>query len=79
MKDEKYTVRVMTRDPEGRRAKELAALPGVELFKGSFANETDLTNGFEGCDGAVSLQHTLSPLRGLPILIPNSDVSSIVR
>ncbi|KAL7898487.1 hypothetical protein HDV64DRAFT_269006 [Trichoderma sp. TUCIM 5745] len=45
-------VRVMTRDPEGRRAKELAALPGVELFKGSFANETDLTNGFEGCDGA---------------------------
>ncbi|PNP44966.1 hypothetical protein TGAMA5MH_03381 [Trichoderma gamsii] len=42
----------MTRDPENRRAKELAALPGVELFKGSFANEVDLTNGFKGCDGA---------------------------
>jgi hypothetical protein len=44
----------MTRDPESRRAKLLAALPGVELFKGSFANEVDLTNGFKGCDGAVS-------------------------
>ncbi|KAM0453974.1 hypothetical protein ACHAO4_004722 [Trichoderma viride] len=52
VKDEKYTVRVMTRDPENRRAKELAALPGVELFKGSFANEVDLMNGFKGCDGA---------------------------
>lgn len=44
----------MTRDPESRRATYLAALPGVELFKGSFANEVDLTNGFKGCDGAVS-------------------------
>ncbi len=54
VKDEKYEVRVMTRDPESRRAKELAALPGVELFKGSFANENDLRHGLEGCDGAVS-------------------------
>jgi uncharacterized protein YbjT (DUF2867 family) len=68
VKDEKYTVRVMTRNPENRRAKELAALPGVELFKGSFANEDDLTNGFKGCDGAVSLLHILSPL-GRPILL----------
>lgn len=45
----------MTRDPENRRARELAALPGVELFKGTFANEVDLTNGFKDCDGAVSL------------------------
>ncbi len=44
----------MTRDPDSRRAKDLAALPGVELFKGSFANEEDLINGFDGCDGAVS-------------------------
>lgn len=45
----------MTRDPESRRARELAALPSVELFKGSFANEDDLTNGFKDCDGAVRL------------------------
>lgn len=62
----------MTRDPENRRAKELAALPGVELFKGSFANEVDLTNGFKGCDGAVSLLHICLPFKDLPILIKNS-------
>jgi uncharacterized protein YbjT (DUF2867 family) len=45
----------MTRDPKSRRAKELAALPGVELFQGTFASEDDLTKGFTGCDGAVSL------------------------
>lgn len=44
----------MTRDPNSRRAKELAGLPGVELFKGTFASEDDLTGGFKGCDGAVS-------------------------
>lgn len=45
----------MTRDRNSRRAKELAALPGVELFQGTFASEDDLTKGFTGCDGAVSL------------------------
>jgi uncharacterized protein YbjT (DUF2867 family) len=55
VKDQKYKVRVMTRDTNSRRAKDLAALPGVELFKGSFANEDDLANGFKDCDGAVSL------------------------
>lgn len=44
----------MTRNTAGRRAKELAELPGVELFEGSFANEDDLKNGFKDCDGAVS-------------------------
>ena len=29
-----YTVRALTRNPEHRRAKDLAALPGVEIVKG---------------------------------------------
>ncbi|KAJ5620596.1 NmrA-like family protein [Penicillium lagena] len=52
VRDGRYQVRVMTRDPTSRRAKELAAFPGVELFKGTFASEEDLTKGFTGCDGA---------------------------
>ena len=60
VKDGKYQVRMMTRDLNSRRAKELAALPGVELFKGTFASEDDLTNGFTGCDGAVSYFSFLS-------------------
>jgi hypothetical protein len=55
VKDQKYQVRIMTRDPKSRRAKELATLPGVELFQGTFAREDDLTKGFTGCDGAVGL------------------------
>lgn len=35
-----YSIRVLTRDPESRRAKELAA-KGVELVKGTFITETD--------------------------------------
>lgn len=54
VKDQKYQVRIMTRDPKSRRAKELATLPGVELFQGTFASENDLTTAFTGCDGAVS-------------------------
>jgi len=43
----------MTRNKNSRRATELAALPGVELFEGTFANDNDLTKAFQGCDGAV--------------------------
>lgn len=57
VKDRRYHVRVMTRDPNSRRAKDLAELPGVELLKGTFASEDDLTSGFTGCDGAVSTSH----------------------
>lgn len=57
VKDRRYQVRVMTRDPDGRRARDLAVLPGVELFRGTFANEDDLTKGFTGCDGAVSISY----------------------
>lgn len=60
VKDHKYKVRILTRDPNSRRAKELATLPGVELLQGTFASESDLTKAFTGCDGAVSLSLTLT-------------------
>ncbi|KAB5585049.1 hypothetical protein GE09DRAFT_1015700 [Coniochaeta sp. 2T2.1] len=53
VQDGTYDVRLLTRDPESRRAKELAALgPNVELFAGSFMSEADLRAGFSGCWGA---------------------------
>ncbi|KAJ5226269.1 NmrA-like family protein [Penicillium chermesinum] len=52
VKDRRYDVRILTRNPNSRRAKELAELPGVELLQGTFASEDDLTSGFTGCDGA---------------------------
>ncbi|KAB5527919.1 hypothetical protein GE09DRAFT_1253435 [Coniochaeta sp. 2T2.1] len=53
VQDGKYAVRLLTRDPGSRRAKELAALsPNVELFAGSFMSEADLRTGFSGCWGA---------------------------
>lgn len=50
--DKKYSVRVLTRDPTSPRAKALLALGNVELVEGTFADETDLRNGYRGCDGA---------------------------
>ena len=50
--DKKYSVRVLTRDPSSPRAKALLALGNVELVEGTFADETDLRNGYRGCDGA---------------------------
>lgn len=50
--DGKYHVRILTRDPSSRRAKDLGALPNVELFVGTLASEVSLRNGFCGCDGA---------------------------
>ncbi|KAK3379622.1 hypothetical protein B0T24DRAFT_612497 [Lasiosphaeria ovina] len=53
VQDGKYAVRVLTRDPASRRARELAALgPNVELVAGSFTSEADLRAGFAGCWGA---------------------------
>ena len=52
VKDKKYFCRVLTRDKASIRAQELSALGNVELVKGTFASETDLRNGFRGCDGA---------------------------
>jgi hypothetical protein len=52
VKDKRYKCRVLTRDAKSRRARDLAALGNVELVEGTFASETDLRNGFRGCDGA---------------------------
>ena len=50
--DGKYAVRVLTRDPESPRAKELLALGNVSLLEGSFADEAIPREGFSACDGA---------------------------
>ncbi len=50
--DKKYTCKVLTRDPSSTRAKTLLSFGNVELVEGTFANETDLRNGYRGCDGA---------------------------
>ncbi len=52
VKDKKYKCRVMTRDLESKRAKDLVALGNVELFEGTFASEADLRKLYQGCDGA---------------------------
>ncbi|KAK5720910.1 hypothetical protein LTR15_006872 [Elasticomyces elasticus] len=51
-KDNKYAVRILTRDPNGRRAQELAKLPNVELLKGNLDNAEQLRQGLKGCWGA---------------------------
>ncbi|KAK7894876.1 hypothetical protein LTR67_005615 [Exophiala xenobiotica] len=52
VKDKKYQCRVLTRDANSARAKDLLALGNVELLEGTFASEADLRKGFRGCDGA---------------------------
>ncbi|KAL4725697.1 hypothetical protein ACLX1H_007848 [Fusarium chlamydosporum] len=50
--DERYAVKILTRNPESRRAQELVALgPKVQLLQGNFTSETDLRKGLDGCDG----------------------------
>lgn len=50
--DKKYSVRILTRDPDSRRAQALRALDNVSLLQGSFADEDVLRSGLRGCDGA---------------------------
>jgi hypothetical protein len=50
--DKKYQCRVLTRDVNSARSKQLVAFGNVELVEGSFADEEVLRNGFRGCDGA---------------------------
>lgn len=52
VKDEAYGLRVLTRDANSRRARELARLGDVEFVEGTFASELDLRKGFSGCWGA---------------------------
>lgn len=55
VKDNPFTVRILTRDPNSRRAKGLASLgPGVTFFEGSFANEATLRLGFTGAAIAIA-------------------------
>jgi hypothetical protein len=50
--DNKYSVRVLSRDPSSPRAKELLGLGNVSILEGTFADEAVLREGFRGCDGA---------------------------
>jgi hypothetical protein len=51
IEDGKYSVRVLTRDPTSARSRSLQTLSEcVELFEGSFTNESDLRRGYAGCD-----------------------------
>ncbi|KAK4646929.1 uncharacterized protein QC761_100370 [Podospora bellae-mahoneyi] len=53
VQDGAYAVRVLTRDPNSRRAKHLLTLgPDVSLIPGTFTSEADLRAGFQGCWGA---------------------------
>ena len=66
VEDKKYSCRVLTRDPNSARAKQLLALGNVELVTGTFASENDLRKGLRGCDGAfinVSMALTSEQLR----------------
>jgi uncharacterized protein YbjT (DUF2867 family) len=50
--DQKHSVRVLSRDPASRRAKELLELGNVSILEGSFADDDVLREGFRGCDAA---------------------------
>jgi hypothetical protein len=48
----RYTVRVLTRNTESERAKNIAKLPNVTLVQGSQDNQKDLHKAFKGVWGA---------------------------
>lgn len=48
---DRYKIRVLTRDPQSRRARELAALgSNITFLEGSFTNESLLRTGFTGSE-----------------------------
>ncbi|EXK76531.1 hypothetical protein FOQG_18730 [Fusarium oxysporum f. sp. raphani 54005] len=47
-----YSLRVLTRNANSSRARQLAELGDVEFIEGTFASEEDLRKGFSGCWGA---------------------------
>ncbi|KAM0227479.1 hypothetical protein ACHAP5_012173 [Fusarium lateritium] len=51
-KDGAYSLRVLTRDANSSRARQLAELGDVEFIEGTFADEENLRKGFAGCWGA---------------------------
>ncbi|KAK4565517.1 hypothetical protein LTR86_004134 [Recurvomyces mirabilis] len=52
VKDNAYSVRILTRNPSSKRAQDLATLPNVELQEGRLDNDEELRRGFQGCLGA---------------------------
>lgn len=48
----RYSVRVLTRDVDNARAKELATLPNVTLIQGKQDSQQDLHRAFKGVYGA---------------------------
>ncbi|KAH8690726.1 hypothetical protein BGW36DRAFT_389228 [Talaromyces proteolyticus] len=50
--DGKYTCRIFTRRTDSDRAQYLLSLGNVELFEGSFDNESQLREAYKGCDRA---------------------------
>lgn len=52
VQDGAYSARVLTRDLNSARARSLTQLGEVELVEGTFASETDLRKGLNGCDYA---------------------------
>ncbi|MDN7742264.1 NmrA family NAD(P)-binding protein [Burkholderia gladioli] len=50
--DGKYSVLALSRDPASRRARQLSALGSVSFFKGTFADEAVLREGFRACNAA---------------------------
>ncbi|KAF5671986.1 hypothetical protein FHETE_3858 [Fusarium heterosporum] len=52
VKDRRYKVRFLTRDPDSARARRLTLLGNVEPVVGTFASEDDLRKGFRGAQYA---------------------------
>jgi hypothetical protein len=54
LRDNAYSVRILTRDTAGKHAQSLQSLnpSNVELIEGTFANESTLRAGFRGCQYA---------------------------
>lgn len=50
--DGKYSVRFLTRDATGARARALLELGNTSALEGTFTDETILREGFRRCDGA---------------------------
>ncbi|KAH7132631.1 hypothetical protein B0J11DRAFT_232121 [Dendryphion nanum] len=47
-KDSKYSIKVLTRNPNSQSAKDLLALPNVSIVTGDASNESDLRRAFTG-------------------------------
>jgi len=60
LKDGSWTVRVLTRNPESEKSKELAA-KGVQIFKGDMSNVDDLRAAAKGVDALFAVTSFWDP------------------